>query len=73
MVFCSMVPSIAEASPIVPDLTISTYGSSCISLFLPFFSCLLFILLASPTQDGMSRNRMRKKRRDNETKKDGIA
>ena len=44
-------------------------------LFQPHFCsfALIFYLLASPRQDGRPRNRWRKKRRENETKKERIA
>ena len=61
---------------VVPDCTISVNGSSCNYIFF----CLLctsfafsFHFMASPWQDGMPRNRSKKKILENATKKESFA
>ena len=60
--------SISEESLLVPDFTISVYGSSCNSLFfgviLASFLSLSMYLLAPPKLDGMSRNRYSRERKE---------
>ena len=55
-------PGLPEASLIVPDFTISAYGSS-LSRFLPHSHSFAFYLMASPMQDAMQEiNREKNKR-----------
>ena len=61
---------------IVPDLAMSVYRSSSSFLFFGLIHGPLLavsIYHAIPRQEGMSRNRWRKKRRENEPKKERIA
>ena len=58
-----------EASLLVTDFTIFVFGSSCNYPFFIHVLALSVYLLASPRLEGMSRKRLIKKRRENETKK----
>ena len=58
----------------VLDFTLFPYGSSCNYVFFQLILAPLLYsyFLASPRHDGMHRNRLKKKRNENKTKKERI-